>query len=281
MNEEIAVVDHQGQLFLVPTPIGNLEDITIRALRILGEVKLIGAEDTRVTKKLLAEYGINTQMISYHEHNETQRIPHILNILVESDVALVSDAGMPGLSDPGFGLVNEAIRRGISITVLPGPSAITSALPMSGLPIDQFAYVGFLPRRASQRRATLQKLQSLEMTLVVFETPHRVRDMLEDVLAVLGNRGIAVCREISKMYEETFRGTVMDALAYFLEPKGEFTLVIEGANPPDPLDTEIGEYLHDLTTDALSPSEAVQKAMRRFKVPRKRAYEILLSERKN
>jgi len=185
------------------------------------------------------------------------------------------------LSDPGYALIKEAIRRGASITALPGPSAITSALPISGLPIDQFTYVGFLPRRASQRRVVLQTLQNQETTLVAFETPHRIKDMLEDVLLVLGNREIAVCREISKMYEEIFRGTVEEALAHFLKPKGEFTLVIKGADPPDPLASEIAEYLRDLTADSLSPSEAVQKAMRRFNVTRKRAYQILLEERKH
>lgn len=275
------MVNHQGRLYLVPTPIGNLEDITVRALRVLGDVELIGAEDTRVTKKLLAQYKINTSMISYHGHNETQRIPHIMNMLARSDVALVSDAGMPGLSDPGYVLIKEAIHRGISVIALPGPSAITSALPISGLPIDQFTYVGFLPRRASQRRVALQKLQNQETTVVAFEAPHRIRDMLEDVLLVLGNREIAVCREISKMYEETFRGTVEDALAHFLRPQGEFTLVIGGSDPPDPLEGEIREYLRDLTTDALSPSEAVRKAMQRFTVTRKHAYQILLDERKN
>ena len=281
MNEEIVVENAQGRLYLVPTPIGNLEDITVRALRILGDVELIGAEDTRVTKKLLAHYEINTPMISYHEHNETQRTPHIMNVLTRSDVALVSDAGMPGLSDPGDALIKEAIDQGVTVSALPGASAITSALPMSGLPIDQFTYVGFLPRRASQRRGALQKLKDQDTTLVVFETPHRIRDMLEDLLLVLGNRKIAVCREISKMYEETFRGTIEDALAHFLKPRGEFTLIIEGADPPDPVDGEIEEYIGDLTAAALSPSEAVQKAMRRFNVTRKRAYQIFLGGREN
>lgn len=218
-----------NKLYLVATPIGNLEDITLRALRILKEVGLIAAEDTRETRKLLSHYKIEVPLLSYFERNELSRIPEILQVLQAENVALVSDAGMPGLNDPGYELVCAAIKENIEIIVIPGPSAIPSALSISGLPTSSFLFKGFLPRRKSDRRALLEKLRDEVATLVFFEAPHRLRDSLSDIGAVLGKRRIAIGRELTKLYEEVFRGTSNQALDYFQHPKGEFTLVIEGS----------------------------------------------------
>ena len=215
-------------LYVVATPIGNLEDITLRALRVLGEVDLIAAEDTRVTRKLLARYDIHTRMTSYHEHSKLTKLPTLLAALEEADVALVSDAGMPGISDPGYELVRAAAEAGVPVVPIPGPSAVTSAIAVAGLPVDQYVYLGFLPRKRAERRRLLESLASETRTLVAFETPHRLKPALKDALETLGDRRISVCRELSKLHEEVFRGAVSAALNHFAEPKGEITLVIEG-----------------------------------------------------
>ncbi|MDP2954543.1 MAG: 16S rRNA (cytidine(1402)-2'-O)-methyltransferase, partial [Chloroflexota bacterium] len=215
-------------LYIVATPIGNLEDITLRAIRVLGEVGLIAAEDTRTTRKLLSRYSIKTPLTSYHDHNKESKLPYLLRVLQEKDMALVSDAGMPGISDPGYELVVKAVEEGIQVVPVPGPSAVTTALAISGLPTDQFVYLGYLPRRRGQRRLALQEVSGESRTLVIFEAPHRLRDSMEDIRAVLGDRRLAVCRELTKVYEEVFRGTVSQALEHFTEPRGEFTLVIAG-----------------------------------------------------
>ena len=195
----------------------------------LGEVGLIAAEDTRVTRKLLDRYDIHTPLTSYHEHNKLSKLPKLLATLVEKDVALVSDAGMPGINDPGHELVHAAAKAGAPVVPLPGPSALTSAIAASGLPVEQFLYLGFLPRKRSQRRTLLDSLALEKRTLVVFETPHRLRAALGDILAALGDRRIAIGREMTKLHEEVFRGQASEALAHFAEPRGEFTLVIEGS----------------------------------------------------
>jgi 16S rRNA (cytidine1402-2'-O)-methyltransferase len=219
-----------GTLYLVATPIGNLEDISLRALRVLKEAVLIAAEDTRQTQKLLQRFEISTPSISYHEHNKISRVDEILNALAGGDVALVSDAGMPGLNDPGYELVAAALRSGSTVSVVPGASAPVSALVISGLPTDAFTYLGYLPRRAADRRRRLQEVVSLPYTLIFLETPHRLREALQDLLDVLGDRPAAVARELTKLYEEVYRGSLSQALAYFTdhEPRGEFTLVIGG-----------------------------------------------------
>lgn len=219
-----------GTLYLVGTPIGNLEDITLRALRVLREVSLIAAEDTRHTRKLLARYDIRTPMTSYFEHNKLAKLDTILAALEAGDVALVSDAGMPGISDPGYELVRAALERGFPVVPVPGPSAIVSALAASGLPTDAFVYVGFLPRKAGERRRMLESLRTERRTLVLYEAPHRLLDTLGDILAVLGDRPAAVARELTKVHEEIWRGTVAGAIAHFTahEPRGEFTLIVGG-----------------------------------------------------
>ncbi|MFC1892949.1 16S rRNA (cytidine(1402)-2'-O)-methyltransferase [Chloroflexota bacterium] len=215
-------------LYVVATPIGNLEDISLRALRVLREVKLIAAEDTRRTKILLATYNIKTRMTSYHKHNEWAKLDYILRCLEEGDVALVADAGVPGVSDPGYELIVAATRWGISVVPVPGPSAVTAAVVISGLATERFIYLGFLPPRAGGRRRVLQSVAGESGTIIVLESPHRLQKALSDILLVLGDRRVAVCRELTKLHEEVFRGTVGQAIEHFAEPRGEFTLVIEG-----------------------------------------------------
>ncbi len=220
-----------GKLYLVATPIGNLEDITLRALQVLRQAVLIAAEDTRQTQKLLQRYEITAKMVSYHEHNKLSRVDEILSALAFGDVALVSDAGMPGLNDPGYELVRAAQEAGYPVSAIPGPSAPVTALVVSGLPTDAFLYLGYLPRRAAERRRRLAEVRDLPYTLIFLETPHRLFEALEDLEAGLGDRPIAVARELTKIHEEIFRGTIHEARDHFTqnEPRGEFTLVVGGS----------------------------------------------------
>ena len=227
-----------GTLYIVGTPIGNLEDLTLRAARVLGQVALVAAEDTRVTRRLLNHLGIKVRLTSYHRHNWERRLPALLEALESGDVALVTDAGMPGVSDPGSELVAQAAARGYDVDAAPGPSAVTTAVALSGLvqaQIDDgsFFFMGFLPRKARDRRASLERTKSLASTLVISEAPHRVKAGLKHILATLGDRDIAVCREMTKLYQEVFRGTVSGALERFTEPRGEFVLVVAGAGPEE------------------------------------------------
>jgi 16S rRNA (cytidine1402-2'-O)-methyltransferase len=215
-------------LYVIATPIGNLEDISLRALRLLQDVKLIAAEDTRTTRRLLNAYRIKTPLTSYHEHSKRAKLDHLLDYLEKDDLALVSEAGMPGLSDPGYELIVAAIGRGISVVPVPGASAVITALVVSGLPTDQFLYVGFLPRRKGQRQRLLSSIVDEPRTIVAFETPHRLNEALSDIGEILGDRRLSVCRELTKVHEEIFRGRVSQATGHFVEPRGEFSLVIEG-----------------------------------------------------
>jgi 16S rRNA (cytidine1402-2'-O)-methyltransferase len=219
-----------GTLYVVATPIGNLEDLSFRALRVLREVSLIAAEDTRATKRLLERHGIATRLTSYFEHNKTAKLDYVLAAIAEGDVALVSEAGMPGISDPGYELVVAAIERGIVVVPVPGPSAAVAALAVSGLPTDQFTYLGFLPRRGAERRRVLAEVAAEPRTLVAYEAPHRVQETLDDIAAVLGDRRLAVARELTKLHEEIVRGTIQEVQRHFAAnpPRGEFTLVIAG-----------------------------------------------------
>lgn len=230
-----------GVLYLVATPIGNLEDMTLRAIRILREVSLICTEDTRHSGRLLKHYQITTPMLSYHEHSDQRRRDEILDALEQGDVALISDAGMPGISDPGQDLVSAAIARGYTVSPIPGPSAITAAVPVSGLVPDGFLYLGFLPRRARERHALLQTLRHLPYPLVIYEAPHRLRALLDDVLDTLGDRPVALAREITKLHEEISRTAVSKAQAHLNDkaPRGEYVVVI-GAP---------GETAHEVALD--------------------------------
>jgi 16S rRNA (cytidine1402-2'-O)-methyltransferase len=216
-------------LYLVATPIGNLEDITLRALRVLRDAPLIAAEDTRSARVLLRHHGIRTPVTSYHEVNKRSKLPALLAKLRQGDVALISEAGTPGINDPGYELVVAAAAEGIPVVPVPGPSALVAALTVSGLPADRFIYEGFLPRKEGERRRALRALAGERRTMVFLEAPHRLRASLADLMTELGNRPIAVCRELTKLHEEVFRGDIAGALAHFAAPRGEFVLVVGGA----------------------------------------------------
>jgi len=272
-------------LYVVATPIGNLEDITLRALRVLREVALIAAEDTRTAHKLLARHDIHTPLTSFFEHSRLQKLDYLLQTLAEQDVALISEAGMPGLSDPGYELIRAAIERGIPVVPIPGPSAITTALAVSGLPSDQFVYLGFLPRRPAERRRLLSAVAAEPRTLVAFEAPHRLLACLADIASILGEqRRLAVCRELTKAFEEVRRETAAEALAHFrtMAPRGEFTLVIEGATAVSqaaslsPGDTaQVRERVASLVAAGLPRREALRQVARETGLPRRDIYRLL------
>ena len=228
-------------LYIVSTPIGNLEDITLRALRVLREVGMIAAEDTRVTRKLLSHYDIHSRLTSFNEHNQSARLPELLTILQANDVALVCDAGTPGVNDPGRALVQSASEKGIEVVVIPGASAVTSAVAVSGLVEEAFFYLGFLPRKKGERKALLASLALENRPTISFESPRRLQQSLKDILETIGDRRIAVCREMTKLHEEVFRGTVSEAIEHFEQPRGEFTLVIEGKATGKQDDTDAEE----------------------------------------
>ncbi len=217
-----------GTLYLVATPIGNLEDISARALRVLRQVKLIAAEDTRVAQKLLNHFEIHTATTSYFEHNELARLDSILAALGTGDVALVSDAGTPVLNDPGYELVRAAVDAGHCVSPVPGPASPLAALIASGLPADSFLYLGYLPRRSVERKAALKKVADLPYTLIFLEAPHRLLDSLGDLTLILGERQVAIARELTKLHEEIWRGVASAARLHFKEPRGEFVLVVSG-----------------------------------------------------
>ena len=245
-------------LYLVATPIGNLEDITQRAIRVLKEVALIAAEDTRKTGVLLKRYGITTPLCSYYEHSGAGKIDFILQQLETGDVAVVSEAGMPGISDPGYELVVTATEKGLRVIPIPGASAVISAVAASGLPTDSFLFMGFLPRKQAERQKRLVDVATQPATLVMYEAPHRLIRALNDIMHVLGDRRIAVCREMTKVYEEIFRGTVSEALVYFERPKGEFTLVLEGWTAvTDDGDSNLRARIEKMKKDGMKVKDAV------------------------
>ncbi|MBM3180890.1 MAG: 16S rRNA (cytidine(1402)-2'-O)-methyltransferase [Chloroflexi bacterium] len=219
-----------GILYLVATPIGNLEDMSPRGVRILRECILIAAEDTRHSGTLLKHFDIKTPLTSYFEHNKLNKLDLILEKLSQGDVALVSDAGTPAINDPGYELVQAALASNFNVMPVPGPSAPIAALTVSGLPTDSFLYLGYLPHKSSERRKAVMQIADLQYTLIFLESPHRIVDSLEDILSVLGDRRICVAREMTKMYEEYWRGQVSGAIEHFKskEPRGEFTLVVAG-----------------------------------------------------
>ncbi len=217
-----------GTFYVVGTPIGNLGDITGRAARILSEVALIAAEDTRITRRLLNHLGLRSPLVSCNQHNWQARLPSLLQALETGDVALVTDAGMPAVSDPGSEVAAQVAAAGFPLEVIPGPSAVTAALAVAGLPADSFLFLGFLPRRRQERQAALSAIAALPYTLVIFEAPHRLRPALEDLRSILGDRQITVCRELTKLHEEVHRSSIAAALAHFTNPRGEFVLVVAG-----------------------------------------------------
>lgn len=278
-----------GTLYIVATPIGNLEDISLRAVRVLKEVDVIACEDTRHTRVLLNRHGIDAPLVSYHEHNEATRATELLRALQSGQsVALVSDAGTPVLSDPGFTLVRRAIAAEIPVIAIPGPSAITAALSVAGLPTDRFVFVGFLPRKTAERRRVLLELAPLPWTLVMFEAPHRIAAALRDLHAVLGDRTIVLVREITKKFEEVIRGTASDVLARIQQtpPRGELTLVVEGAQTATPatdapnhsLRSRSGQepaaQLRSLLSSGMPSKDAVREVARAHRLPRRTVYQM-------
>jgi len=265
-------------LYVVATPIGNLEDISLRALRVLREVKLIAAEDTRKTRRLLTAYEIKTPMTSYFEHNKLTKLDYILDQLKERDIALVSEAGMPGISDPGYELIAAVSKYNIPVVPIPGASAITTALAVSGLPTDRFTFTGFLPNKAAARRRALEALKDEPGTIIALEAPHRLAATLEDILHTLGDRHIAVCREMTKLHEEIFRGTVGEAIKHFSAPRGEFTLVIEGKGTKDKpqLTDEVERQLHEMYLAGATAKEAVSAAAGETGLKKKELYQTWL-----
>ena len=261
-------------LYVVATPIGNLEDISLRALRTLKEVKLIAAEDTRKTRRLLSAYEIKKPMTSYHEHNKWSKMSYILGCLEEGDVALVSEAGMPGISDPGYELIVAASQRGYPVVPIPGPSVVITALAISGLDTGRFSYLGFLPNRAGSRRHLLEGIVNESGTIIAFESPHRLQAALDDILSVLGDRRIAVCRELTKIHEEVFRGRVSQAIEHFSQPRGEFTLVIEGKRErgkPE-LTADIERQLDQLRISGATAKEAIARIAAETGLPKRELY---------
>ncbi len=267
-------------LYLVATPIGNLEDISARGLRSLREVRLIAAEDTRQTAKLLQRFDIHTPCISYHEHNKLVRLERVLSVLEEGDVALVSDAGTPALNDPGYELVRAVLAAGHTVSPIPGACAPIAALVASGLPTDSFLYLGYLPRKRPERQRLLSQISSLPYTLIFLEAPHRLLPALEDLQAELGDRQIAVARELTKLHEEIFRGSLSAARQHFTAqpPRGEFTLVLAGN--PTQKERWPEEHLEAEVKTLLVSGEAASQIAARLAIPsgwsRREIYQHLL-----
>ncbi|WP_414545921.1 16S rRNA (cytidine(1402)-2'-O)-methyltransferase [Nostoc sp. CCY0012] len=272
-----------GTLYVVGTPIGNLEDMTFRAVRILQTVNLIAAEDTRHTGKLLQHFQIKTPQISYHEHNRTSRIPELLEHMGNGQsIALVSDAGMPGISDPGYELVIACIAAGIRVVPIPGASAAVTALSAAGLPTDKFVFEGFLPAKGQKRREYLESLETESRTLIFYESPHRLRDSLQDLATVWGSdRQIVMARELTKLYEEFWRGSIAEAIAHYnqREPQGEYTLVVAGT-PASQLqlsEAQLKAELLQLMSQGISRSQASRQLAKITSVPRRELYQLALS----
>lgn len=281
----------RGILYICGTPIGNLEDITLRALRILKKVKLIAAEDTRHTKKLLNHYQINTKVTSYYEYNKFKKAPYLLEILKNGqDIALVSDAGMPGISDPGYILINLTLKNNIKIIPVPGVSALITALVVSGLPTDKFVFEGFLPRKIKERKRYYKSIENEERTIIFYETPHRLKKALKDMLDVWGERKIVIARELTKMYEEIIRGNLSQVLTEIntKEIKGEITLVVQGGIKKkendiiDFLKDEciMQEYLKKLKKQGYSNKDIIKITQEKLNIPKNLIYKKLLEMKK-
>lgn len=305
-----------GTLYIVGTPIGNLEDLSLRAARILRQTPLVAAEDTRTARKLLHHLGARPRLLSFHEHSPPERLARLLAALQEQDVALVCEAGMPGVSDPGRALVAAAAAQGIPAEVIPGPSAVTAALALAGMPADAFRFLGFLPRRRPERRQRWRQAAADPSTLVAFEAPHRLRACLEDLAEAIGARPLAVCRELTKLHQEVFRGDARQALEYFANPRGEFVLVVAGAQaanapgvrpcpasdaaPPHDRpegdmpfydappgddspgdmsdDAEIARHLAGLRAAGLRAKDAAAQTAARYGISKNRAYRLWLAQ---
>ncbi len=278
-------VPGRGELYLVGTPIGNLEDMTVRAIRILGEVNLVAAEDTRQTRKLMTHFNIQTPLHSYHEHNKEQSAESLLNRLKQGErVALVSDAGMPAISDPGYELVVEAIKEGIAVIPIPGANAALCGLISSGLPTNRFLFVGFLPRTKNQRKESLEQLVKATDTLLFYESPHRIKASLDDMMAVFGEREVAIAREITKRYEEWFRGHLSEAIVWLDKEgaRGEYCIIVKGSN-----DTQadlaslwwalltIEDHVKHWVDKGFNQKDAIKGVAKERNIPKREVYEIV------
>jgi len=280
-----------GILYICGTPIGNLEDITLRALKILKEVNLIAAEDTRHTLKLLNHYQINTKVTSYYEYNKFKKAPYLVEILKNGqDIALVSDAGMPGISDPGYVLINLALKNNIKIIPIPGVSALITALVVSGLPTDKFVFEGFLPHKIKERKRYFKSIENEERTIIFYETPHRLKKALKDMLEILGDRKVVIARELTKMYEEIIRGKLSQVLSEVnsKEIKGEITLIVQGGikkkenDSIDFLKDEciMKEYLKKLKNQGYSNKDIIKITQEKLNIPKNLIYKKLLKMKK-
>lgn len=280
-----------GTLYIVSTPIGNLEDITQRALRILRAVDVVACEDTRHTRKLLNHFGIDAKTISYHEHNEAERADELCALLsAGQDVAVVSDAGTPLVSDPGFRIVKAAIEKGLNVIPIPGAAAFVAAMSASGLAADQFLFAGFLPARSSPRKARFEELRTLNTTLIFYEAPHRIAAALRDAADVLGNRPAVIARELTKLHEEFVRGTLAELAETFSDPnkaRGEIVLMISGAaaldqpqyEPKESSETRLVKRMAQLQQDGLDEKAALKQAAREMGLKRDEAYRLLVAQK--
>ena len=269
-----------GSLYIVPTPIGNLEDLTFRAVRVLKEVDLIAAEDTRHTQVLLDHYGIRTPVTSYHEHNERSKAHALVEQLRGgTSIALLCDAGTPIVSDPGYRLVIESIRVGVQVIPLPGPSAVIAALSAAGLPTDRFGFEGFLPAKKSERRSTLESLKEDTRTLIFYEAPHRLKETLADMADIFGNREIAIAREISKVHEEFLRGAIREILDRLEQQnvRGEITLVVQGATTRAPIPEEkVINEIRQLAENGVRVKEISELVGARHGISKREIYRLAL-----
>jgi 16S rRNA (cytidine1402-2'-O)-methyltransferase len=273
-------------LYLVSTPIGNLEDITLRALRVLKEVNLVACEDTRHTRRLLDHFGISKPTISYHEHNEQGRATELVQRMLGGEsIAIVTDAGTPGISDPAYRIVTAAIEKGISVIPIPGAVALIAGLTASGLPTDSFLFAGFLPHKKMARRTRLEELKPQRATLVFYEAPHRIRETLADALEGLGDRQAAVARELTKLHEQFIRGKLSEIAGHFKthEPRGEMTLVIAGSaddNLPAVEFGSVSEQVERLIGESgLTRNEAIKQAAKSRGLSKREAYQLMLEEK--
>ena len=269
-------------LYVVATPIGNLSDISQRATEILSTVSTVAAEDTRVSRKLLNHIGVSPRLESLHEHTSPERLQALVEQLELGDMAVVSDAGTPGISDPGSALVAAAVEAGHDVIPLPGPSAIVSALSITGWSFDRFLFLGFLPRKKNEQLATLESASQEPGPVVAYESPHRIKATLENINNTFADRQLVICRELTKFYEETFRGTAAEAILHFnTQPKGEFVVVIQGAGKSantELSDDEISEVLVNLKENGLSGRTLVERAVEITRAPKNRIYQLSLNK---
>lgn len=287
MNDSQKSEMKKGTLFVIATPIGHLDDITLRAIESLKRVDMIACEDTRQTRKLLNRHGIKAKVMSYHKFNELKKSETILGLLEQGkEVALVSDAGTPGISDPGYLLVKLALEKGIAVYPVPGPSALTAILSISGLPLHSFSFYGFLPKKQGEKRKFLSSLRSRKETLIFFESPHRMMKSLSDMLKIFGPRRIVIGREMTKIHEETIRGTLQDILESFKErepvrQKGEYAMIVEGARSAEAQHdgTSIYEYFMELVEEAgLNRKEAIKMVSKKKGIPKRQVYKEILEQ---